>query len=84
LLKAEVRVTLKTGVLDPQGEAVKRSLHVLGYDQVEELRIGKFIEVWLQGDDPASAQAALLAMSDQLLANPVIEAFRVDLVEATS
>jgi phosphoribosylformylglycinamidine synthase len=76
-----VYVTLKNGVLDPQGEAVKRSLHVFGYDQVEELRIGKFIEVWLQGDDRPAAEDQLRAMSDQLLANPVIENFRVELVE---
>lgn len=81
MLKAQVYVTLKSGVLDPQGEAVKRSLHVFGYDQVENLRIGKFIEVWLKGDDPAAARKELEAMSDQLLANPVIENYTVELVE---
>ena len=48
MLKANVYVTLKPGVLDPQGEAVQKSLHVLGYEAVEEVRIGKFIEVWMQ------------------------------------
>jgi phosphoribosylformylglycinamidine synthase PurS subunit len=80
VLKANVYVTLKAGVLDPQGEAVKKSLHVLGYAAVEEVRIGKFIEVWLNEADSETVAAQLKEMSDKLLANPVIEDFRVELV----
>ncbi len=81
MLKANVYVTLKEGVLDPQGDAVKKSLHVLNYTDVDELRIGKFIEIWLQSDDREKAQQELTEMSDKLMANPVIENFRVELVE---
>lgn len=80
MLKANVYVTLKPGVLDPQGEAVKKSLHVLGYAAVEEVRIGKFIEVWLNEADSETVAVQLKEMSDKLLANPVIEDFRVELV----
>jgi len=80
-LKAIVYVTLKPGVLDPQGEAVKKSLHVLGYNNVDEVRMGKFIELNLQADDMDKAKQELAEMSDKLLANPVIENFRVEIVE---
>ena len=81
MFKANIFVTLKNGVLDPQGEAVKKSLKVLDYGQVEEVRIGKFIEVWLEGGDRDSALRELEEMSDKLLANPVIEDYRVEIVE---
>jgi phosphoribosylformylglycinamidine synthase len=78
-MKASIYVTLKEGVLDPQGEAVKKSLHLLGYDNVDEVRMGKYIEIWLQGSDPKKTVRELEEMSDKLLANPVIEKFRVEL-----
>lgn len=81
MLKAHVYVTLKQGVLDPQGEAVKKSLHVLDYKNVNEVRIGKFVEVWINSDDREQAAKEMEEMSDQLLANPVIENFRVEIVE---
>ena len=81
MFKANVYVTLKEGVLDPQGDAVRKSLHVLNYLGVNEVRIGKFIEVWLEAADQATAQQELQEMSDKLLANPVIENFRVEMVE---
>lgn len=81
MFKANVYVTLKEGVLDPQGDAVRKSLHVLNYPGVNEVRIGKFIEVWLEAADQATAQQQLQEMSDKLLANPVIENFRVEMVE---
>ncbi len=80
-MKAIVYVTLKPGVLDPQGEAVKKSLHVLGYENVDEVRIGKFIEINLQADDMDKAKQELAEMSDKLLANPIIENFRVEITE---
>ncbi len=81
MLKARIFVTLKSGVLDPQGEAVKRSLQVLGYDGVQDVRIGKYIEVSLEGNDAEASRRQLEEMSDKLLANPVIENYRVEMVE---
>jgi len=80
-MKADIYVTLKEGVLDPQGEAVKKSLHVLGYDNVDEVRIGKYIEVYMANMEREKAWQELQEMSDKLLANPVIENFQVKLVE---
>lgn len=81
MYKANIFITLKQGVLDPQGEAVKKSLHVLGYSGVNEVRIGKFIEIWLDGSDREEVEKQLQEASDKLLANPVIEDYRVEIVE---
>ncbi len=81
MYKANIYVTLKNGVLDPQGDAVRRSLGVMGYKGIEDVRIGKFIELTLQSTDPEAARAELQEMSAKLLANPVIEDYRVELVE---
>lgn len=81
MYRANIYVTLKEGVLDPQGDAVKDSLHVLGYIDVNEVRIGKFIEVVIDSTDKETAMKQLQEMSDKLLANPVIEDFRVELME---
>ena len=80
-MKANVYVTLKESVLDPQGDAVRRSLGVMGYEGIESLRIGKFIEIEITGKDQEQAKKQLEEMSDKLLANPVIENYRVELVE---
>ncbi len=80
-LKARVYITLKPGVLDPQGEAVKKSLHVLGYEEVEEVRMGKFIELGLQSRDKSAAKREVEELSHKLLANPVIEDYRVEVLE---
>ena len=77
---ARVYVTLKRGVLDPQGSAVARSLHTLGYGEVEDFRLGKFIEVRLrEGAAPAEERKRIEEMCRKLLANTVIEDFRVEL-----
>ncbi len=76
-MKAKVFVTLKTGVLDPQGQAVARAAVSLGYDEVKSVRQGKYFEVEL--DSVESAEERMLKLSDQLLANPIIEDFRVEL-----
>jgi len=81
MFKANIYVTLKEGVLDPQGEAVRKSLHVLDYRGVEAVRIGKFIEVWLDEADEDAARQQVAEMSDKLLANPIIEDFRVEMTE---
>ncbi len=80
MYKANIYVTLKKGVLDPQGNAVKNSLHVLGYQAVSEVRIGKLIEVWLEADDEQNARRELEELIDRLLANPVIEDYQVEIV----
>jgi phosphoribosylformylglycinamidine synthase len=81
VLKATVHVTLKPGVLDPQGKAVQHSLTALGFDGVEQVRQGKYIEVDLNETDRERAHAALDAMCRQLLANTVIENYRIDIAE---
>ncbi len=81
MFKANVYVTLKEGVLDPQGNAVRKSLHVLNYQGVNEVRIGKFVEIWLEAGNETEARQQVEEMSDKLLANPVIENFRVEMVE---
>jgi phosphoribosylformylglycinamidine synthase len=77
-LKARVYITLKRGVLDPQGKAVCTSLHQLGYREVTDVRIGKFMEVSLGGLPRQEAEKRLQAMGEKLLANPVIEDFRFE------
>jgi phosphoribosylformylglycinamidine synthase len=81
-MKARVTVTLKNGVLDPQGKAIANALGALGIEGVQDVRQGKFIEVELAEKDPASARAALERMCKELLANPVIENYRYELEEA--
>lgn len=80
--KATVLVRLKAEVLDPQGDAVKRALDKLGFDGVRNVRIGKLIEIDL-GDAPVTDAAALKErlskMADEMLANPVIEDFEIQL-----
>lgn len=79
-MKARVTVTLKTGVLDPQGKAIGHALESLGFAGVGEVRAGKVIELELAETDPASAQAAAEEMARRLLANTVIESFRVEVL----
>lgn len=77
--QAQVYVTLRPSVLDPAGTAVRSGLEHMGYDNVEKVRIGKYIEVSLTADDEASAHQQLDRMCDQLLANPVIENYRIEI-----
>jgi phosphoribosylformylglycinamidine synthase len=77
-VKAKVHITLKSGVLDPQGKAVQHALASLGFEGVKEVRQGKFIELDLAETDPAKAKAAVEKMCSGLLANTVIENYRVD------
>ena len=78
-MKATVTVMLKAGVLDPQGKAIGHALNTLGFDNVGEVRAGKVIELELTEVDPERARAAAEQMATKLLANPVIESFRVSL-----
>ena len=79
-MKANIYVTLKQEVLDPQGDAVRRSLSSLGFDEVKSARVGKFIELELKGEDRASAEQHIKSMCEKLLANPVIEDFHFEIV----
>jgi phosphoribosylformylglycinamidine synthase PurS subunit len=78
-MKVKVHVTLKQGVLDPQGTAIGHALGNLGFAGVNEVRQGKFIELDLAESDPDKARAAAKAMCDRLLANTVIENYAIDL-----
>ncbi len=76
-MKAIVTVMLKSGVLDPQGKAIAHALGTLGFAGVEDVRAGKILEIELAETDPAKAQAAAEEMGRKLLANTVIESFKV-------
>ncbi len=78
-MRAVVHVSLKQGVLDPQGQAVQLALNGLGFESVERVRQGKYLEIELAETDPAAAQAEVERMCERLLANPVIETYRIDL-----
>ena len=91
-MRARVYVTLKPSVFDPQGRVVADALVTLGYGDVKDVRQGKFFEVELDGADPATAnlsaeaqrakaQTRVTEMADRLLANPVIESYRVEVLE---
>jgi len=79
-MKARVTVMLKTGVLDPQGEAVRHALGTLGFHGVNAVRQGKVIELDLAQTDATRAEAEVKAMCDKLLANTVIESYRVEIM----
>ena len=79
-MKARVTVTLKTGILDPQGKAIEGALRSLGIDGVASVRQGKVFDIELEGGDKAQAEAALKAAADKLLANTVIENYRVEVI----
>lgn len=79
-MKARITVTLKSGVLDPQGRAIANALHALGFGNVEDVRQGKLIEIKLKPENEEAARQELDAMCRQLLANTVIENYRVELV----
>jgi len=77
-MKARVVVTLKKSVLDPQGLAVGRALGSLGFSEVKDVRLGKIIEMELEGKDPADARKRVEQMCEKLLANTVIEEYRIE------
>jgi phosphoribosylformylglycinamidine synthase len=79
-MKARVHVTLKPGVLDPQGAAVRHSLGALGFDGVEKVRQGKVIELELAETDEVKAEAQVKEMCEKLLSNTVIENYAVEIL----
>jgi len=78
-MKARVYVTLKTGVLDPQGKAVQNALKHMAFDGVESVRQGKFIELDLVETDATKAEASVKEMCERLLANTVIENYSIEI-----
>lgn len=79
VMKAKVFVTLKKGVLDPQGKVVGEALASMGYSEVKDLRIGKFIEVELLASSKQEAEKRLIEMCEKLLTNTVVEDYRVEI-----
>lgn len=79
--KAEIKVLLKKSVLDPQGQAVEKALSSLGYGNVQDVRIGKYLEVSFAAGSHQEAEGQVREMSERLLTNPVIEDYTFELVE---
>lgn len=79
MIKARIVVTLKNGVLDPQGKAIEGALGTLGFTGVGGIRQGKVFDVEIEGEDRAKAEAELAAMCEKLLANTVIENYAVEI-----
>jgi len=79
-MKTRVTVTLKTGVLDPQGKAIEGALNSLGIKGIVSVRQGKVFDIELEGAEPETARAVLTAASEKLLANTVVENYRVELL----
>lgn len=79
-MKAQVFVTLKPQVLDPQGKAVANALRSLGFPEVADVRVGKYITIEMSGG-PEGAEARIRTMCEKLLANPVMETFRCEVKE---
>jgi phosphoribosylformylglycinamidine synthase subunit PurS len=77
-MKATVCITLKPGLLDAQGKTIKSALESLGFSGVREVRVGKYVEIELNGVKAASAKKDVERMCKKLLANPVVETYRID------
>lgn len=80
MIKARVTITLKNGVLDPQGKAIEGSLGALGFDGVDSVRQGKVFDLSIAGDDAKAAEKSISEMCEKLLANTVIENYAVEIL----
>ena len=80
-MKAKIHVTLKQGILDPQGKAIEQALATLGYTSARNVRVGKYLELDLNEKDKAKAEVEVKSMCEKLLANPLIEDYEVVAVE---
>jgi phosphoribosylformylglycinamidine synthase subunit PurS len=78
-MRVKIFVSFKNGVLDPQGKAIERSLHTLGYSEVQEVRTGKVLELTIEASSREAAEDRIREMCDKLLANPVIEDYRFEI-----
>ncbi len=81
-MKARITITLKPGVLDPQGKAIEGALHALGFGSVNGVRQGKYLEVEVAENDPDRARTQIERMCEQLLANTILETYTYDLEAA--
>jgi phosphoribosylformylglycinamidine synthase PurS subunit len=81
-MRARVFVTLKPSVFDPQGRTIAEALHSLGYTSVDAVRQGKYFELDLATSEAAQAKALAAEVADRLLANPVIESYRIEIAES--
>ncbi|MDQ4143577.1 MAG: phosphoribosylformylglycinamidine synthase subunit PurS [Actinomycetota bacterium] len=78
---ARVNITLRAGIADPQGHTIERALPALGYEGVKNVRVGKLIELEVEAENPEEARSSVREMCERLLANPVIEAYEVEVGE---
>lgn len=78
-MKAKIHVTLKNGILDPQGKAIEHALDSLGFKNTANVRVGKYMELDVQEPDKTKAEAEVKAMCEKLLANTIIEEYRYEL-----
>ena len=81
---ARIQITLKPSVLDPQGAAVTKALGALGFDEVSDIRVGRYLEARLTAQDEEAARQRVIQMCDALLANLIIERYEFSLVEEAS
>jgi phosphoribosylformylglycinamidine synthase subunit PurS len=81
MVVAKVYVTLKEGILDPQGQIIGKALKTQGYDNVASVKVGKFIELSLEGENGPALKKQIDKISHELLSNPVIESYTFDLME---
>jgi len=84
MYKAEITVTLRPSILDPQGKAAHHALGELGFQGIGQVRIGKLIELQIEADDATQAERIATETADKLLANPVMEDYRIVIREASS
>jgi phosphoribosylformylglycinamidine synthase PurS subunit len=82
-MRIKIFVSLRSGVLDPQGKAIERSLHTLGYGEVQDVRMGKYLELKIEAASRKAAETRIREMCDKLLANPVIEDYRFEIEDGT-
>jgi len=80
-MRVKIFISLKQGVLDPQGKAIENSLHSLGYHEVHNVRVGKYIELEIDRASPAARELRIREFCDKLLTNPVIEDYRFEIEE---
>jgi phosphoribosylformylglycinamidine synthase PurS subunit len=80
-MRVKIFISLKQGVLDPQGKAIENSLHTLGYREVHQVRMGKYLELEVEALERGAVEARVREMCDKLLANPVIEDYRFEISE---
>jgi len=81
MFEAEIKVTLKKSVLDPQGKAIVHALHSMGFDDVEDVRVGKYFEVQFKNEDRDGLEEKIKTFCDKLLVNPIIETYSYEIKE---